>query len=98
MLRKLFSMFVVVPLGILLVIFAVANRHSVMVSLDPLGADAPALSQPVPLFLLILASLGLGVLVGSFATWRNQARWRRAARQLDSEAQLARRERDALRA
>jgi uncharacterized integral membrane protein len=98
MLRKLFMMFVVVPLAILFVIFAVANRREVSVSLDPFGADAPALTVAMPLFILILLLVGLGVLVGGFATWRSQAKWRRAARRLDAEARDLRIERDALKA
>jgi uncharacterized integral membrane protein len=98
MLRKLFMMFVVVPLAVLFVIFAVANRHVVSVSLDPFGSDAPSLTVAMPLFILILTLMGVGVLVGGFATWRSQAKWRRAARRLDVEAQALRIERDALKA
>jgi uncharacterized integral membrane protein len=98
MLHKLFMMFVVVPLGILLVVFAVANRHAVTVSLDPFGSDAPSLSATMPLFILILALMGIGVVVGGVATWRNQGKWRRAARHLDLEVQALREERDALKA
>ena len=69
MLHKLFMTFVVVPLGVLFVIFAVANRHAVTVSLDPFGSDAPALSATMPLFMLVLLLVGLGVVIGSVATW-----------------------------
>ena len=98
MLHKLFMIFVVVPLGVLFVIFAVANRHAVTVSLDPFGGDAPALTATMPLFLLILLLVGVGVVVGSIATWRNQDRWRRSARHLEAEAYSLRAERDALKA
>ena len=90
MLHKLFMMFVVVPLGLLLVVFAVANRQAVTVSLDPFGADAGALSATMPLFLLILALLGIGVLFGGMTTWINQGKWRRAARRAQAEARALR--------
>ena len=93
MLHKLFMTFVVVPLGVLFVIFAVANRHAVTVSLDPFGSDAPALSATMPLFMLVLLLVGLGVVIGSVATWSNQRKWRRAARQLQAETQSLREER-----
>ena len=96
MLRKVVTTFVVVPLGLVLVIFAVANRHAVTVSLDPFGSDAPALSARVPLFIVILLCLLIGVIVGGVAAWFNQGRWRRAARRLDAEARALRIEREAL--
>lgn len=96
MLQKLFMTFVVVPLGILFVVFAIANRHIVTVSLDPFGSDAPALSATMPLFILIIVLVGLGVLIGSIATWRNQGKWRRSVRQLNAETRALRDERDAL--
>ena len=96
MLHKLFMTFVVVPLCIVFVIFAVANRHAVSVSLDPFGGDAPGLTVTMPLFLLILLLVGFGVLVGGIATWRNQAKWRRAARFNEEEARVLRTERDDL--
>jgi uncharacterized integral membrane protein len=96
MLQKLFMTFVVVPLGILFVVFAIANRHIVTVSLDPFGSDAPALSAAMPLFILVIALVGLGVVIGGIATWRNQGKWRRNVRQLNGEVRALRDERDAL--
>jgi uncharacterized integral membrane protein len=96
MIRKLISAVVVLPLGLVLVVFAVANRHPVTVSLDPLGADAPALSGTVPLFLLILLMLAIGVVAGGLAAWLNQGKWRRAARRLAAERRALRAENDTL--
>ena len=96
MLRKIVTALIVVPLGLLLVVFMVANRHAVTVSLDPFGSDAPALSATLPLFLVILLCLLAGVAVGGAATWLNQSKWRRAARRLDHDARSLRIEREAL--
>ncbi len=96
MLRKFVTMLIVVPIGILLVIFMVANRHAITVSLDPFGSDAPSLSVALPLFLVILLCLVLGVVAGGVAAWMNQARWRRAARRFNSDARALRIEREAL--
>lgn len=98
MLQRLFLIFVVVPLAIVLVVFAVANRHPVTVSLDPFGSDAPSLTATVPLFLLILLLLALGVIFGGLSTWMGQAKWRKMARHLDRETRALRAERGALRA
>lgn len=98
MFRKLVSTFVVLPLGLLLVVLAVVNRHAVTVSLDPFGGNAPALTATMPLFLLVLVLLAVGVIAGGIMTWLGQGRWRRAARSLGAEAQALRSERDGLRA
>jgi len=98
MLHKLYIALVVVPLGVILVVFAVANRHPVTVSLDPLGGDAPALTATMPLFLLVLLLLGVGVVIGGVAAWWNQGKWRRAARDLATETRALRVECDALKA
>lgn len=97
MLRKLVVTFIVLPLGILLVAFAVANRHAVTVSLDPLGSNAPGLSATLPLFLLILVVLAVGVLAGGIATWIRQRKWRRAVRRLEGEVRTLRAECESLR-
>ena len=55
--RKFIAALILVPLAILMVMFAVANRGSVAISLDPFSASAPALTVHVPLFLLLLIVL-----------------------------------------
>jgi uncharacterized integral membrane protein len=96
--RKFLTTILVVPLGAILVVFAIANRHMIAVSFDPFGSDAPALTATLPLFLVILLSLIVGVFVGGVATWFSQGKWRRYARRADAETRALRMERDALRA
>jgi uncharacterized integral membrane protein len=90
--RKFLAAVILVPLAILMVMFAVANRGSVAISLDPFSADAPALTVHVPLFLLLLIALIIGVLAGGIAAWLRQSKWRGAARRLDRELRTARAE------
>jgi uncharacterized integral membrane protein len=85
MLRKIVTVIVVVPLVVVIVAFAVANRQTVTVSFDPLSSVAPAYAATVPLFILIFAVLILGVLIGGFAAWIRQNKWRRTARRLDAD-------------
>jgi uncharacterized integral membrane protein len=92
--RKFIAALILVPLAILMVMFAVANRGSVTISLDPFSASAPALSVPVPMFLLLLIALIIGVLVGGIAAWMRQSKWRRAAWRLDRELRSARADAD----
>ena len=53
--RKFLTALIVISLGLILVTFAVANRHFVTVSFDPFMANDPALSVTLPLFLLLIA-------------------------------------------
>jgi uncharacterized integral membrane protein len=71
---------------VIFVVFAVANRHMVTVSLDPFNSHDPALSFELPLFVVIVAVAILGVVAGGSATWFGQRRWRRAARRHEADA------------
>jgi len=88
--RKVFTVLIVLPLALILIVFAVANRHFVTVSFDPFNSTDPALAVSLPLFVLIIAVAILGVVAGGTATWFRQRHWRRAARQHEADAQAAR--------
>ena len=89
--RKFFTAMVLIPLGVVFVVFAVANRHLVTVSFDPFGSGDSAFDlPPVPLFVIIISALILGVVTGGTATWFRQRHWRRAARQHEADARQAR--------
>jgi uncharacterized integral membrane protein len=97
MFRKIVIGIIVVPLVVLLVAFAVANRQAVTVSFDPFSAASPAYAATVPLFAVLFAVLILGVLIGGIAAWIRQGKWRRAARKLDGEVRTLHDEMDAIR-
>ena len=88
--RKFFSALVLIPLGLIFIVFAVANRHLVTLSFDPFNSSDPAISVRLPLFVVIIAVAMIGVVAGSSATWFRQRRWRRAARQHEADARQAR--------
>jgi uncharacterized integral membrane protein len=88
--RKFLTALIVVPLGLFLVVFAVANRHFVTVSFDPFNTRDPSVSLTMPLFAIIIVVAILGVLAGGTATWFRQRHWRRAARQHEADARQAR--------
>jgi uncharacterized membrane protein len=85
--RKFLNAVVLIPLGVIFVVFAVANRHIVTVSFDPFNSNDPALGVSLPLFAVIIVVAILGVVAGGVATWFGQRRWRRAARQHEMDAQ-----------
>ena len=78
--RKFFTAMVLIPLGLIFVVFAVANRHLVTVSFDPINSTDPSVAVRLPLFVVIIAVAILGVMAGGMATWFRQRHWRRAAR------------------
>ena len=84
--RKFFNAAVLIPLGVIFVVFAVANRHEVTVSFNPFNSQDSALSLTLPLFVVIILVAILGVVAGGCATWFSQRRWRRAARLHEAEA------------
>ena len=88
--RKFISTLFAILLALILVVFAVANRHFVTVSFDPFNSANPSLYVRMPLFVLIILVAILGVLAGGSATWFGQRRWRRAARQHEADARTAR--------
>jgi uncharacterized integral membrane protein len=88
--RKFFTALVLIPLGLIFVVFAVANRHLVTVSFDPFNSLDPSVAVRLPLFVVIIAVAILGVVAGGSATWFRQRHWRRAARQHEADAQAAR--------
>ena len=92
MLRKIFNALVILPLAILFVVFAVANRHIVTLSFDPFNSSDPALGVSLPLFVVIIAVAIFGVIAGGVATWFGQRHWRRAARLHEADARHARTE------
>ena len=80
MLRTIVTAVVLIPLAVIIVGFAVANRQIVTISFDPFDASQPAYSMTLPLFVIIFLLVMLGVLIGGTAAWLRQSRWRAAAR------------------
>jgi uncharacterized integral membrane protein len=97
MLRKILAVLILLPLAILIVALAVANREVVTVTFDPFGGNDPALALRAPLFVLVFIFVLIGVIIGGVAAWLNQRKWRRAARRFEREAAVAGAEADRLR-
>ncbi len=97
MIRKIVTVLILLPVAVVIVLFAVANRAPVTISLDPFGGEPPMFAVSLPLFLLLLVVLIVGVIVGGAAAWMRQSRWRRRARRLAAELKASRAETEALR-
>jgi uncharacterized integral membrane protein len=88
--RKFFTALVLIPLGLVFIVFAVANRHLVTVSFDPFNSANPSVAVTLPLFVVIIVVAIAGVVAGGCATWFRQRHWRRAARQYEADARQVR--------
>ncbi len=96
MLRRFLGILVAIPVAVLLITLAVANRHGVRLVLDPFRPDEPVLSLVLPFYAYLFGMLLAGIMIGGFATWLTQARWRRTARRRAAEAQRWQAEADRL--
>ena len=84
--RKFIALAILIPLAVIIVMFAVANREIITVSFDPFDSAQPAFALKMPLFMLIFALVGVGVVVGGIAAWLRQHKWRMRARRAEAEA------------
>ena len=97
MFRRTLSAVILIPLMVVVVAFAVANRQAVTVSFDPFSSAAPAYAVTLPLFIVLFILLIVGVIVGGVAVWFGQRRIRRARRRLEAEVAGLNREVDGMR-
>ncbi len=76
------SSFLTIVIAAIVVWFAIANRHAVELTLDPLP-----LSVSVPFYLPVLIAVLLGLIAGGLISWRasggRRSRLRQAERQRD---------------
>ena len=88
--NRVLTVVVLVPLAIILIALAVTNRGASTFTIDPFNPGNPGLSVEWPLFVLLFVALGVGLLLGSAATWLRQGRYRKAARERASEVRALR--------
>lgn len=84
--KRIVAWLVLLPLCALVLVFALANRHTVALSFNPLvGVDATAPGFGVPLFLVIYAVLFIGISLGGLAVWFTQGPHRHEEKRLRRE-------------
>ena len=88
---------ILLPIAIVVVLLAVANRGPVLLSFDPFSRGQPELSITLPLFALILGSVALGVVLGGIGSWLAAGRQRRERRMSARELNRLKAEADRLR-
>jgi uncharacterized integral membrane protein len=87
MVRKALSLVVFLPLGVLLIVLAVANRAPVSLALNPFDPADRALSVSAPFFVFLILAVMFGVLMGAIVTWFTQGKYRKKARNQSRMAQ-----------
>ena len=74
------------PIVILVLSFAVANRRWVTLSFDPFTQAAPRVAMDLPLWLLFFLGIFVGIVVGWIGSWIAQGKHRKSARDARAEA------------
>jgi hypothetical protein len=92
MFRRALRTIVLIPIAVVLVALAVANRQPVTVSFDPFDSADPALAITTPLYLVGFAMLIAGVVLGGVAAWLEQGKSRRTSTRLAAEIRAIRAE------
>ncbi|TNM66317.1 DUF1049 domain-containing protein [Aliirhizobium smilacinae] len=78
-LKRILSLVVFVPIGIVLIVLAVANRQVVTLALNPFRPQDSVLSISAPFFVFVFLALLVGLVIGASLTWWRQGRYRRQA-------------------
>ena len=86
MAKKITNLLILLPLGIILIIFCVANRQSVTLAFNPFRPEDQVLSLSAPFFVFLFIALIIGMLAGSAVTWFSQGKHRKRARNEAKEA------------
>lgn len=83
--RRLLRWIIGLPVAVVVVAFAVANRQWTTISLDPFSRDNPMAAIDMPLWALFFVGLLVGLIVGWSACWLAQGKWRRALKETRSD-------------
>jgi len=84
--KRILYLFLLLPLGVVLIVLSVINRQPVTLRLDPFSDVDPALSLTLPFFAWLFAAILVGAVIGAIATWFGQGRHRRIAKREHTEA------------
>lgn len=94
--RRFLNWVLGLPIAIIVIGFAVANRQWVDISFDPFTREMPYAYVSMPLWVLLFCGLFLGAIAGWIAAWFAQSKWRKAARDTRAELKLCRDEAERL--
>lgn len=84
-LKGIFNWMIGLPIAVVGIGFAVANRQWITVSLDPLNRVHPFATIDMPLWALFFCGVFAGIFVGWFVAWVGNNKYRRATREAKIE-------------
>jgi hypothetical protein len=84
-LRRILRWIIWLPVAIIVISFAVANRQWTRLSLDPFSSTSPFLTIEMPLWALFIFGVFIGLIVGWTMCWFTQGKHRKLARERRSE-------------
>lgn len=93
---RFFRRLILLVVAIVLIALMVANRHTVTLGLDPFARGAPAAGIEAPMYVFLFAALLIGLVLGGFAVWVSQSKWRDLARRRTKESYRLRQDRERL--
>lgn len=70
---------VLLPVAVVVVALAVANRDMVRLSFDPFSPEMPVFSVTLPLYAILFLAVAVGVLLGGCGAWLGQSSTRRTS-------------------
>jgi uncharacterized integral membrane protein len=79
-LRRILRWVIGLPIAILVIAFAVANRQWTRLSLDPFSSTSPFLSVEMPLWVLFIGGVFIGIMIGWVGSWLAQSKYRKLAK------------------
>ena len=83
--KKIFNWLVGLPIAIVGIGFAVANRQWITLSFDPFNRAHPFATIAMPLWALFFCGIFVGIFAGWMVSWLNHGRYRKAAREAKIE-------------
>ncbi|AQT46250.1 MULTISPECIES: lipopolysaccharide assembly protein LapA domain-containing protein [Bartonella] len=86
-LKQIVSLIILIPVGIILIAFIIANRTSVALSLNPFDTTDSNLVYHAPLFVWLFLALAIGIIIGGITVWFSQHRFRKALKDTQTELQ-----------
>ena len=86
MIKRIVFLVVVVPIALILLALAVANRQDVSLNYNPITPDFPGMQLTAPFFWFLFLTFALGAIVGGMVVWVGQSRHRKTAREREREA------------
>ncbi|MET0258395.1 MAG: lipopolysaccharide assembly protein LapA domain-containing protein, partial [Methylobacterium sp.] len=82
---------ILLPVAIVVLLLAVANRNAVTLSFDPFSPE-PIFSVVLPLYAIVFAAVAFGILIGGVGAWLGQGKTRASARHHRRERERLERE------